>query len=874
MKLKLVYVFLFVLFCISKIYAQNHHFINDEEYRNQTLKMFETQKKLASKRSAELFNVFNQNLTQEESEALIFLYAYMPLSDLADYNGGFFLQNIKLSFEAKNYFSWGKTIPELYFRHFVLPCRINNENMDTARLVFFNELKERIKHLNMKDAALEVNHWCHEKVAYQGCDSRTSGPLTTVRNALGRCGEESTFTVAAMRAVGIPARQCYTPRWAHCDDNHAWVEVWVDGKWHFLGACEPEPDLDLGWFAAPAKRAMMVNTTVFGNYKGVEEVLQADERFTKINLLENYAPVKNVFVKVLDKNNKVVKDAKVEFQLYNYAEFYPIGIKNTNNKGIASLKTGYGDLLVWASIDSKFGFQKITVENTDTVVIFLDKVSQNEFSVNFDIVPPIAREVEVNVSEKQRDYNNLRVKYEDSIRKNYENTFADSIFCLNLAKANHQDFNRIYNILKKSRGNWQQISSFINSTTNDYKKYCIDLLEAISEKDLHDVSTDVLFDHLYHSKLSDKYDNYMNINYIMNPRIGDEMIKSWKKYFTEYFENKNLKNASDIANWINQNIIIHSTANYYRLPITPKGIFDLGVSDKTSRDLLFVALCRSFGIPSRLESATKIPQFYDWNGWNNMIFDQITESKPISKASIILHKDKENSKMIPEYSIHYTIEKFNADKYYTLDYENDKTLQVFPCTLSVEAGDFLLFTGNRLQNGSVLAGLQFFTLKPGQTKNINISMRKSISTQKVIGKISLKEKLFSLNASKTQEIRAIINGKKAVIIWFEPGKEPSRHAVVDIGKLKADFEKWGGNFSLVLPDNMKDNFDKATLNELPTQTKLYVDKNEFLKQIESSTKIKLSEDYPIVTVINEKGEIIYLSKGYKIGTGEQLLKIL
>jgi len=51
-------------------------------------------------------------------------------------------------------------------------------------------------------------------------------PLATIRTAYGRCGEESVLTVAALRAVGIPARQCYTPLWAHCDDNHAWVEAW------------------------------------------------------------------------------------------------------------------------------------------------------------------------------------------------------------------------------------------------------------------------------------------------------------------------------------------------------------------------------------------------------------------------------------------------------------------------------------------------------------------------------------------------------------------------------------------------------------------------------------------------------------------------
>jgi len=47
-----------------------------------------------------------------------------------------------------------------------------------------------------------------------------------------------------MRAVGIPARQVYTPRWAHTDDNHAWIEVWTGDRWHFMGACEPEAVLD------------------------------------------------------------------------------------------------------------------------------------------------------------------------------------------------------------------------------------------------------------------------------------------------------------------------------------------------------------------------------------------------------------------------------------------------------------------------------------------------------------------------------------------------------------------------------------------------------------------------------------------------------
>ncbi len=178
----------------------------------------------------------NEYITTEEEEALQFLYTYLPTPDLLDYDTDYHLANVRAALRARYEMPWGKAVPSREWRHFVLPVRVNNENLDMSRPVFYEELKERVSGMSMKEAILEINHWCHEKVSYQPSDSRTSAPLATVKNALGRCGEESTFTVAALRSVGIPARQVYTPRWAHTDDNHAWVEAWADGKWYFLGA--------------------------------------------------------------------------------------------------------------------------------------------------------------------------------------------------------------------------------------------------------------------------------------------------------------------------------------------------------------------------------------------------------------------------------------------------------------------------------------------------------------------------------------------------------------------------------------------------------------------------------------------------------------
>ncbi|MDP3181046.1 MAG: transglutaminase-like domain-containing protein, partial [Bacteroidota bacterium] len=317
--------------------AKKKSLIQNPERLEDIQRMLSIQKELTSKSQIPIWDILNQQLSPEEKQALEFVYAYMPLSDLADYQSEFFLKNVQFSLKARAEMPWGKTIPEEEFLHFVLPLRVNNENLDNFREVMYDEITQRVKGMDMKQAALEINHWCHEKVNYRGTDSRTSAPLSTVKKTFGRCGEESTFTVSAMRTAGIPARQVYTPRWAHSDDNHAWVEVWIDGKWLYLGACEPDVDLNMGWFSEPSRRTMLVHTRAYGRYLGIEDVVIAEDRFSELNLTSSYATTKNITVSVKNADGTPADSAKVEYQLYNYAEYYPIATGFTNTSGFTSL---------------------------------------------------------------------------------------------------------------------------------------------------------------------------------------------------------------------------------------------------------------------------------------------------------------------------------------------------------------------------------------------------------------------------------------------------------------------------------------------------------------------------------------------------------
>ena len=184
--------------------------------------------------------------------------------------------------------------------------------------------------------------------SYEASDERTQSPLSVYRSGSGRCGEESTFVVSVLRSVGIPARQVYVPRWAHCDDNHAWVEVWVDGAWHFLGACEPEEVLDRGWFTNAATRAVLVYARTFTDYGVEDQIAGRDGCARFLNVTEHYAETKRLCVRAVDGENRPVPGASVHMEILNMAEFCSVLAMTTGTDGTACLTMGLGDVLVRA----------------------------------------------------------------------------------------------------------------------------------------------------------------------------------------------------------------------------------------------------------------------------------------------------------------------------------------------------------------------------------------------------------------------------------------------------------------------------------------------------------------------------------------------
>lgn len=856
---------LILLIALISLSTHAQHFITDTAYRQ---KVEQAWKEKMNTVGWKFWQTKGEKPTNEEEEALKFLYAYMPIADITDYTKAYHLNNVRTALRTRKEMPWGNKVPELLFRHFVLPMRVNNEPLDSSRTIFYRELKERVKGLSMKDAILEVNHWCHEKVTYEPSDSRTSSPLQSIRTGRGRCGEESTFTVSALRAIGIPARQVYTPRWAHTDDNHAWVEAWADGRWYFFGACEPEPVLNLGWFNAPASRAMLMHTRAFGDYQGPEEVMLRTNNFTEINLIDNYGSAARVDFKVIDMEGKPVNDAKVEFKIYNYAEFVTAVSKYTDRQGDTFLSAGKGDMIVWASKDGRFGYTKVSFGKDKNVTIQLaydGKHTPKE--QDLDIIPPAENAIIPTVTSAQKAENNKRLAQEDALRNAYIATFPTEESMKNYR------FPAAIPYIIKARGNWRTIQTFVEKHEGNIDR-ALKLLSTLTDKDLRDMPMDIL------------EDNMNATSNEVSPRVEYEMIlKPYKKFFAKVFRKDAQKFRNDpslLVDWVKKNIKLNPDTRAMQIPQTPISVWESRITDDRGRDIFFVDVARSLGIEAQKDLVTWKLQYKKGKDWVDVDFDTSVQ-EAAKTGKLILDYSPTEYLDDPKYYTHFTISKIVYGRTWIMNFEEGQLdmgggatwANTFKKGATLDEGTYLLVTGQRMADGSVMAHTQFFTIEPGKTTRQKLDVRQESEGIKVIGSFN-SENLIEKDGKEVSILSQTGRGYYVLGV-LGMGQEPTNHALHDIAKMKEKLDKWGRPMVLLFTNQAeKDKFEaqKGEFGNLLKNTIFGIDKDgTVVKEIAKEMKLRNPNQLPIFIIADTFNRVVFLSQGYTIGLGEQLVKV-
>ena len=810
-----------------------------------------------------------------------FLYGTMPISDIENYDFSLFLSYVDHALFLRENTPWCKDIPEDIFFNHVLYYRINTEDIVDCRRAFYDlcwpRLVEAGKTGSMKEAALELNYWCFENATYRQTDDRTANPLTVLRCAYGRCGEESTFATTAFRSVGIPTRQIYTPRWPHCDDNHAWIEVWCDGDWHYLGACEPEEVLDKGWFTAAASRAMIIHSRMFSDYVENEEIVTHEGLTTICNELKRYADTQTFSVKVVD-NGKPVEGVSVRIELLNYSEFFPISTLVSDANGEASITLGLGDLHIHAVKDGKFVTRLVDSRKEPSVVIDFsaatDSQTENLEGEEYDVVPPKDNmKFAVRLTDEQKATQQRKFDAAAALLHKKEGNFYTEDAAA--AKAIELGFNGecadyVAKALFDAKGNADEVENFLNNACDNSEKLLrAKLLNVLTVKDKTDLCADVLEQHILQTPAQPELSEEIFVPYVLSPRISREKLTAWRAPLAASFSEEQKQTfANDpeaLWNWICDNIRSNDEREYSTLIASPDRILRVGYGTYHSMKVLFVAVCRTLGVAARINPETHAVQFYRDGSFHNVEKANKAKTLPFTLVS------GDDTQWV--YFQNWSIGILRDGIYNTLDLSG-REWKDGKVELDLAPGAYRLLTAKRMPNGSLFTKEYRFTVAENGLNSLTIRLRDTKISDMLENMDILPFSLKDKDGGKI-EAEKLTEGKANILFWLEEGKEPTEHILNELIEHHERYNAVDAQLVFIIrSDEAKKNHTLArALELLPKVTICYDDFRDNVSSIARRMYVD-PDKLPLIVVTRPGLNGIFATSGYNVGMGDLLLKIL
>ena len=767
-------------------------------------------------------DAFLQNKDKNFSLYLKYLYGHMAAQDILSFPIEMFAGYVEATLEALEQIDYLQTVPPELFFPYVLYHRVNSECLDDSRGFLLTELLPYVQGKTMEQAALAVNYWCYAHATYTPADDRTLGPLAVLRRTLGRCGEESVLAVAALRSVGIPARQCYCPRWSHCDDNHAWVEVWIDGDWHYLGACEPEPVLDRGWFTGAASRAMLVDSKYWAG-GGLYQTVNCTSRYTATRLLT---------VQVTE-DGLPISGARVQFQIVNYSELYTLWETVTDEAGLARFETGLGDLFICVQHGQKTAFEKVDVRLQDYVTAALHAGFPSQISV--DLVPP--------------EDSSGSVPYEDCPR--HKMLLARCETHLSQRRA---VFSEHEGYLRHAALNSAQLQSFLEDPRYP-QSHKEELLNTLRPKDFADITSQTLLDALESANaVRAQYPEDIFRAYILAPRIADEMLLPERLQIRRLFSN-GFKDPSEILVWMHKHMQIlpnEGIRSYYPSAL---GCLRCRQIPAFAFDTVFVALCRAFCFPARLEDHTGQAQWLDKQGvWHSI--------HPASPQVALTLEFPEGKKL--NYAEYFTLGYWDGHDFATLKYP-DLTVEGSH-TFCLRTGSYRITATTRQIDGTASVALWHLTLSDNMT--LRIALPEDQTPQR------LKQIPLALPEGPIQKLLQKDPNKNQLLIFADPGSEPTEHLLREMLECAKDFRKQPCRILLFAesPEALEHPTVKLFKAALPEADQFSLQDPGTLAALHlqmQSGDLRL----PFVVCIDSHGQGVYADANYRIRMAQTLLEI-
>lgn len=769
-------------------------------------------------------SLLEQELSQEEREDLEKIYACLDCHDLPSVTPRQILTYVQASRKARRIIPYVNSIPREIYDGYVLQPRVNNEWLDCSRGWLLDELYPRVKDKDILSAALEVNYWCSEHASYTPTDERTIAPFGMCRRAQGRCGEESTLLVSSLRSVGIPARQCYAPYWAHCDDNHAWVEFWANGDWHYMGACEPEWQPDIGWFQSAASKALLIRSRV------PDPSVPAGYRI--VNTTSRYADTVQLSVLVTD-GDLPVSGAEVRFQLINYSSVQTLYSAVTGPDGNVTLEAGIGSIIVSTCIEGILIEKLVDLRKEQTVVLRKgDGFSPitTERVDHWTLIPP--KEIIPSPAPKNPAHDE-KLHRCAALRNAYISGF----------------YNGTSPWMKKACGNQNEVRKFLELPQYELTDKEL-LLQTLTDKDYCDCTSDVLESFLRAAlPYKERYSLSVWQNQILAPRVEWEMLLPVRPEISHLLSDQHFISKQEVLNWMEQNLTADeeygltdrrgNAAAYIRNRHCPKSEWEL----------VAVQICRAFGIPAVISAKA----------------GNIGSPQDDSVFSLTLRTDE----ILMNEEEHFSLSRWNGQEYVSVNL-NGCRIQG-SAKRYLKPGAYRLVTVRRQIDGSINARIHSFLLQ--HNREIWLMLEKD-ETKNKLQSVPLPDIALTGLTENAVQIASRAESASSLLIFLQPGNEPTEHLLQELLSL-ADmicYHNYPIRFLVSNKEDLQNDTLQLVLKDIPSCAAFfYHDEHRFA--IQSAAGIGDGR-LPLALALDSEQRILYGFANYNIRTGNILLNIL
>lgn len=796
-------------------------------------------------------------LEPERRRAMEFLREHLPESDLDCYPPSLFLSFADHALALRREAPWCAGLEQELFDHYVLFPRVNDEDLSFHRALFRDALWPRLSGLDSdEERVLEVNRWCHEQASYQFQDDRTASPLTVFRNGSGRCGEESAFLVSALRSVGIAARQVYSPRWAHCDDNHAWVEALCGGQWRFLGACEPEPILDRGWFNTAASRAMLVHSRLFGRGSSPlhGELLGREGAVSWYNQTPRYARTRTYTLRAL-RDGAPAPGAVFRLQVLNEASFHTIAVLTADARGEARVQLGLGDLHVLAQLDG-LRAEGDCVDGAVTLELSHPTEGSTPWR-DFDAHAPKDEALHPALLTAPQKEERAQVLARGSALREAKLSALDRSGVFQGAQAE---------LIQAARGNGDAVAAFLRQDGDPLREA---LLRTLTRKDLRDVTEAVLTDHLRHSVRLEGVPEEVFLPWVLCPRVELEPLTPWRQALAEAFspeERTYFRRAPDalwgtLSDRMNVQVAQVYAGRDTGLVWTPLEAWRAGRCDGRSLRLLYVALLRALGVPARLRPLDGMPEYWRDGGFCSVL------PQGLGQLELTCSQDAE-----PLYRQNWTLSRRTGDGWSLLRLTDDGWREGRR-TLSLPAGQYRLTTSVRMPNGNQFASSREVFIPAGGQSVSDLRLR-SYALEDLLGCQDMPVMPARTLDGQTVADLCRMDGRPTLLFWMEEGNEPTEHVLNELAAGQEALEKLpvGVNFMVRGRDSLSQRTLAGVLAGWP-QIRVLLDDWAFDLETAARHLACDPERPPLAVVCNGQGQAVYGVSGYHVGSVELLTRI-